>query len=192
MHLIRFLRETEGLAAQCLACESIGLVDIASARKSSDRGLTNIADGEIRVQRLFVDEQLTASIPSLEFHFQFGANRHAQAQMEVGISQTTCCVVGRKRESDLDSSAVTQPRPFDRPLHRARETMGGPGLAFAPSAKPREDDRYAAANRVAWDKQTLGADKKDGMLRARHPMGEVGALQIQVRFRSRRRDDCTR
>src|ERR1700693_1001979 len=178
MHLIGFLCDAHWLIAQLLAFESIGLIDVGSAFEPGNRGWLNIGDGEIRMQRLFVDEGLLRIVTNLKLHLQRGTNNHAKAQVKSGIAETPSGVAGCKRQRDLHFSVVEQSRSFDRPLRIAREAMGRTGLAIAARAKPRENDGHAAANRLAGSEQTFGADKKDGTLPTWLPMGYVSALQV--------------
>src|SRR4029077_7594105 len=97
VHLIGILGDANGLGAQLLALESIGLVDASGAFEPGNPSLMNIGDGEISMQRLFVDKRLLRLVASLKLHFQLGADRHAKAQVESGIAETSSSVVGRKR-----------------------------------------------------------------------------------------------
>lgn len=148
----------------------------------------NIADGEVGMQRLFVDERFIGLVASLKLHFQLRADGHSKAQLECVIAEAASNLSSRKRERDLHFSVVPQLCCFDRPLHTAREAMRGAGLVIAARAKPGKNDGHAAANRFAGFEQTFGADKKYRSLPALASNASLERPADIVRFGRRRRD----
>jgi hypothetical protein len=66
MDPVGFLSDADGLAPQLLPFESIGFVDVESAFEPGDRGLTNIADRKISMERFLVNEGLLSVVMNLQ------------------------------------------------------------------------------------------------------------------------------
>src|ERR1700722_15979424 len=76
VHLISFFGDPQGLVAQLLAFESVGLVNVGSSFESGNGDPTNVGDSQISMQRLFVDEWFLTIVASLKLYFQRGADGH--------------------------------------------------------------------------------------------------------------------
>src|SRR5688572_1093467 len=164
------------------------LVEVRRGGQAADARLPDVADGEVRVQRLLEHDRVGQRVRHLERQVQLGSDRHDVPQPEVVRPQRVRLVARAEGKRRGDRIAAGGDR-IDVPVADAREPVHRRLRVAGARAEPREDDRHPAADRAAVREEALFAEEQDGLLPARLVVRDVRAVEVDVRLGRGRRED---
>ena len=141
------------------------------------RRLMDVADGEVRVQRLFAAERRAAGVLDRQLHAQPRAQVDREAQRERMRPQRARRRVVLRRQHDARAGG----RFGELPVEAAREAVRRQLLVGRVVAEPREHQRHAAAHRLALRVLAL----------ARGPQHVAAGVAVGQHLRAAQRDQRT-
>ena len=143
------------------------------------------------MQRLFKREGRGRRVAHLQFHGERLGEERGELQLEIMGPSRAGFVVRGERHDDADG-VLDLGDALDRPLAGAHQSVHrGGGIARA-RPEPREDDRYAAADRLSVRVGTARAEEQDRLPAAGLEFGDVAAVEVNGAGRAACRDHQAR